>query len=48
MILTVIAKYCDENRVLKCVIGGDMNFDMSRTKSGNTVSLRNFIKDENF
>ena len=34
-------------QVLNCVIGGDMNTDMSRTKSGNTVSLRNFIRDEN-
>ena len=47
MILTDIAKYCDENRVLNCVIGGDMNTDMSRTKSDNNVSLRNFIRDEN-
>ena len=47
MILTDIAKYCDDNGVLNCVIGGDMNTDMSRTKSGNTVSLRNFIRDEN-
>ena len=46
MILTDIAKYCDDNGVLNCVIGGDMNTDMSRTKSGNTVSLRNFIRDE--
>ena len=47
MILTDIAKYCDENGVLNCVIGGDMNTGMSRTKSGNTVSLRNFIRDDN-
>ena len=47
MILTDIAKYCDENGVLNCVIGGDMNTDMSRTKSGYTVSLRNFIRDGN-
>ena len=47
MILTDIAKYYDENGVLNCVIGGHMNTDMSRTKSGNTISLRNFIRDEN-
>ena len=47
MILTDIAKYCDDNGVLNCVIGGDMSTDMSRTKSGNTLSLRNFIRDEN-
>ena len=40
MILTDIAKCCDENGVLNCIIGEDMNTDMSRTKSGNTVSLR--------
>ena len=37
MILTDIAKYYDENGILNCVIGGDMNTDMSQTKSGNTV-----------
>ena len=47
MISTDIAKYCDESKVLNCVISGYINTGMSRTKSGNTVSLRNFIIDDN-
>ena len=48
MILINIAKYCDEHGILNCIIDGDMNIDMSRSKSGNTVSLRNFLSDTNF
>ena len=48
MILTDIARCCVENRALNCVIGGDMNIDMSQTQSGNTVCFRNFISNKNF
>ena len=40
MILTDIAKCCDENGVLNCIIVGDMNTDMSRAELGNTVSKK--------
>ena len=47
MILTDIAKYCAENDASNCIIGGDMNTDLSRVKSGNTISLHKFISEEN-
>ena len=47
MILTDIAKCCEVSGVLNCIIGRDMNTDMSRTKSSKSVSLRNFLIDEN-
>ena len=30
-----------------CIIAGDMNTDLSRHKSGNTISLHSFIENEN-
>ena len=48
IILTDIAKCCDENGVSNSIIDGDMNTDMSETKSGSTVSLRNFISNKKF
>ena len=47
MILTDIAKCCAEKGVSKCIIGGDMNTDLSRVKSCNTISLHKFISEEN-
>ena len=47
MILTDIAKCCAENDVSNCIIGGDMNTDLSRVKSGNAISLHKFISEEN-
>ena len=38
MVLTDIAKCCAENDVSNCIIGGDLNTDLSRVKSGNTMS----------
>ena len=46
-ILTDIAKCCAENDVSNCIIGGDMNTDLSRVKSGNAISLHKFISEEN-
>ena len=39
MILTEIAKCCTQNDVSNCIICGDMNTDLSRVKSVNTISL---------
>ena len=38
-ILSDIAKCCTDNGVLNCIIGGDINTDLSRLYSGNTISL---------
>ena len=46
MVLTDIAKCCAENDVSNCIIGGDMNTDLSRVKSGNTISLHKFVSEE--
>ena len=35
------------HNVVNCVIGGDVNTDISRIKSGNMISLQNFIEKEN-
>ena len=39
MILSDISKCCMDNSVSNCIIGGDMNIDISRICSGNTISL---------
>ena len=39
MMLTDIAKCCAENDVSYCIIGSDLNTDLS----GNTISLQKFI-----
>ena len=46
-VLSVISIFCATNNVENCVIGGDLNTDMSRTKSGNSISLQNFMDEEN-
>ena len=46
-VLSVISNFCATNNVENCVIGGDLNTDMSRTKSGNSISLQNFMDEEN-
>ena len=47
MVLIDIAKCYAENGVSNCIIGGDMNTDLSRVKSGNTISLHKIITEEN-
>ena len=46
-VLSVISNFCATHNVVNCVIGGDVNTDISRIKSGNTISLQNFIEKEN-
>ena len=46
-ILSDIAKCCTDNGVLNCIIGGDINTDLSRLYSGNTISLQKFVAQEN-
>ena len=46
-VLSVISNFCATYNVVNCVIGGDVNTDISRIKSGNTISLQNFIEKEN-
>ena len=45
--LSVISNFCDTHNVENRVIGGDLNTDMSSTKSGNLISLQNFMDEEN-
>ena len=45
--LSVILNFCATHNVENCVIGGDLNTDMSRTKSGNSINLQNFMDEEN-
>ena len=48
MILSDISKCCMDNSVSNCIIGGDVNTDISRICSGNTISLQKFVAEENF
>ena len=45
--LSVISNFCATHNVENCVIDGDLNTDMSRTKSGNSISLQNFMDEKN-
>ena len=47
MILSDISKCCIDNSISNCIIGGDMNTDMSRICSGKTNSLQMFVAEEN-
>ena len=38
-VLSVISYFCATHNVENCVIGGDLNTDMSHTKSGNSINL---------
>ena len=42
-----VSNLCAIHNVENCVIGRDLNMDMSRTKSGNSISLQNFMDNEN-
>ena len=48
MILSDISKCCIDNSVSNCIIGCDVNTDISRICSGNTISLQKFVAEENF
>ena len=43
--LSTISTFLHDNNVVNC-IGGDLNTDLSRVRSGNTISLNNFISNE--
>ena len=47
MILSDISKCCIDNSISNCIIGGDVNTDISLICSGNTSSLQKFIVKEN-
>ena len=46
-VLSVISQFCATHNVVNCVIGGDLNTDVSRIRSGNTISLHNYMDKEN-
>ena len=46
MILSDISKCCIDNSTSNCIIGGDMNTDISRICSRNTISLQKFVAEE--
>ena len=45
-VLSVISNCCATHNVENCVICSDLNTDMSRAKSGNSISLQNFMDKE--
>ena len=44
--LAVVSSFFIKHNVVNCIIGGDLNTDLSRARSGNTISLNNFILRE--
>ena len=46
-VLSVISHFCATHNVVNCVIGDDLNTDVSRIRSGNTISLHNYMDKEN-
>jgi len=46
-VLSVITSCLETNKVEFCLIFGDMNTDLSRVFSGNTISLKLFVEKEN-
>lgn len=45
--LSVLSSFFRHSNVLNCIVGGDLNADLSRIQSGNTLSLQQFVADEN-
>ena len=45
---STISTFLHDNNVtvVNCIIGGDLNTDLSRVRSGNTISLNNFLPTE--
>ena len=41
-VLSDVSTYCLVNNVEYCIFAGDMNTDLSRSRSRNTISLNNF------
>ena len=46
-VLSAISTFCTTHNIVNYVVGGDINTDLSRTRSGNTISLQNFMDWEN-
>ena len=46
-VLSTISTCLSQYNVEYCVIAGDLNTDLSRINSGNTISLRSFVDEEN-
>ena len=46
-VLSVISHFCATHNVVNCVIDGDLNTDVPRSRSGNTISLHNYMDKEN-
>ena len=46
MIMSDISTCFIDNSISNCIIGGDMNTDISRICSGNTISLQKFVAGE--
>ena len=44
--LSTISTCLHDNNVVNCIIAGDLNTDLSRVRSGNTISINNFIANE--
>ena len=42
-----MSHFCATHKVVNCVIGGDLNTDVSRIRSGNNISLHNYMDREN-
>ena len=47
MILRDISKCCIDNSISNCIIGVDVNTDIARICSGNTISLQKLVAGEN-
>ena len=45
-VLSEISHYCLSHNVQSFLIGGDMNTDISRINSANTITLKHFISNE--
>ena len=46
-VLSTISTCLSQYNVGYCVIAGDLNTDLSRINSGNTISLKAFVDEEN-
>ena len=44
--LATLSSFFIKHNVVNCIIGGDLNTDLSRARSGNTSSLNNSILRE--
>ena len=46
-VLSTISTCLSQYNAEYCVIAGDLNTDLSRVNSGNTISLKAFVDEEN-